>query len=93
MRDLSPLETGYLATLLMLSLVLPLQMSFYRARNDRMRKPGKRIVWIGQSFGAIAGILVLASPTAAPYATVLGLLSCLTCAPVLHRRFREMRTA
>jgi hypothetical protein len=91
MRELTLLETGYLAGLLLLSLVLPLLLSFYGPRDAATRKSCLKTVWIGQGFGAFAGLTVLASAPAAPFASLLGVVSCAGCALVLRRQFRVAR--
>jgi len=88
MRELTTLETGYLAGLLLLSVVLPMLLSVRDPRNAAIRRACLRTVWLGQLFGAIAGLIVLASATVAPYAAAFGLFSCLGCAFVLTRQFR-----
>ena len=88
MRELTLLETCYLAGLLLLSLVLPLLLSIRNPQNAAIRKSCLRIVWMGQLFGAMAGLTVLASALVAPYAAVFGLFSNLGCAFVLTRQFR-----
>jgi hypothetical protein len=91
MRELTLLETGYLAGLLLLSSVLPLLLSFYGPRDAATRKSCLKTVWIGQGFGAFAGLTVLASAPAAPYAAALGVISCAGCALVLLRQVRAAR--
>ena len=91
MRELTLLETGYLAGLLLLSLVLPLLMSFRGPRDETTRKLCLKIVWSGQILGFLAGLGILGSPLVAPYAAALGCASCLACAILLLRRFQIMR--
>ena len=87
MRELSLIETGYMAGLLLLSLVMPLLMSFRWTRSaTASRKNCMRTVWLGQGLGAIAALGVLASSTLAPYAAAFGALSFLSCARVLVRQ-------
>lgn len=93
MRELTLLETGYLAGLLLLSLVLPLMMSLGGPRAARPRRSCMKTVWLGQACGALAGLAVLASAPAAPYAAVFGLMSSIGCALVLVRQFQVARTA
>jgi hypothetical protein len=88
MRELTLLETGYLGGLLLLSLVLPLIMSFYGPRDAVARRRCLRIVWMGQVSGAVAGLTVLASRSLAPYAAAFGILSCVGFAAALFREFR-----
>src|SRR5258708_6534936 len=68
MRELTLLETGYLAGLLLFSLVLPLMMSFCGPRRAATKKSCMNTVWIGEALGAFAALVVLASPPSAPYA-------------------------
>jgi hypothetical protein len=93
MRGPTLLETGYLAGLLLLSLVLPLLMSFRGSQDAATKKSCMKTVWTGQTLLTVAGLTVLASETFAPYAAVFGLVSCVGCALVLVRQFQAMRTA
>ncbi len=88
MRELALTETGYLAGLLILSLVLPLLMSFRGLCTAPDRRSGTRIVWLGQTLVAFAAIVVLASSPLASYAAGFGLVSCIACALVLLSHFR-----
>lgn len=88
MRELTLLETGYLAGLLFLSLVLPLLVSFRGAPDPAGRKSSMRTVWTGQVLGALAGLAVLSSGLAAPYGAAFGLVSCICCVLALLRQFR-----
>ena len=90
MRELSLLETGYLAGLLLLSLVLPLLMSFRAPPAPAVRRSSLRTVWVGQGFGALAAAVVLASAALAPYAVAFGLFSCAGCVLVLLGQFRAV---
>ena len=92
MRDLTLLETSYLAVGLLLSLVLPLLTSFC-GTPAAPRKFSLKIVWTGQILLAIAGLTVLASAALAPYAAASGCLSCLGCALLLLRELRNIRPA
>lgn len=87
MRELTLLETGYFAGILLLSLVLPLLMSARSYRDAAARKACLKTVWIGQAQGAIAGVVVLASAWAAPYAFAFAVISCIYCAFVMSRHF------
>jgi hypothetical protein len=94
MRELTLLETGYLAGLTLLSLVLPLLMSFRSPQDAATKKSCMKTVWTGQAFLALALVVVRASAPFAPYAAAFGLVSCIWCALVLHRQFRAApRTA
>ena len=87
MRDMTLLDTGYLAGLLLFSLVLPLMLSLRAPGHVALRRSCTRIVWLGQALLGIAGVVVLASSAAAPFATLFGALSWGACAIVLHRQF------
>lgn len=89
MRELTLLETGCLAGLLLLSLVLPLLMSFRGRREGAIRRADIRTVLIGQLLGAGAGVAILFSGKIAPYAAGLAVVSCLVCAWILVRRGRS----
>jgi len=89
MRELTLLETGYLAGLMLLSLVLPLMMSLSGPRAARTRGACMKTVWLGQAFGAFAGLMVLASAPAAPFAAVFGFVSCIGCAIICHRSLQS----
>ncbi len=93
MRELTLLETGYLAGGLLLCLVLPLLMSFCGPLDAAARKSCMKTVWTGQILLTIAGLTVLASPLFAPYAAGFGLGSCVACVFVLRRQFRARHTA
>jgi hypothetical protein len=86
MRDLTLLDTGYLAGLLILSLVLPLMPSLRRSRQPVSRRSCLRTVWTGQALLVIAAVGVLASTVAAPFAMLFGLLSCGVSAVALHQQ-------
>ncbi len=88
MRELTLLETGYLAGLLLLSLVLPLLLSFRGQRSTSDRRPLLTTVWCGQIFGAICGIGVLASEAIAPFAFGLGVASYFFCMAIVRRKLR-----
>lgn len=88
MRELTLLETGYLAGLLLLSLVLPLLMSLRGQRKGAIRRADLKTVLCGQLLGAVAGLGVLGSASLAPYAVGLALVSCLVCAFGLFGRGR-----
>ena len=93
MRELSLLETGYLAGLLLLSLALSLLMSFRSPKHDARRRSSVMAVWLGQTLGALAATVVLVSAPFAPYAAALGLATYIACMIALFQQFRAMRTA
>ncbi len=86
MRELTLLETGYLCGALLLSLVLPLIMSFRGPQDPIARKSCLTTVWAGQTLLALAGVAIFASAKVAPYAAVFGLFSCIICALLLLRQ-------
>jgi len=87
------IETGYLASLLLLSLVLPLLMSFRGPRDPATRSACTKMVWIGQALGVVAALAALASASVAPYATLFGVLSYSGYTLMLLQRFRGDVTA
>ena len=88
MRDMTLFDTGCLASLLLFSLVLPLMLSLRAPRHRALRRSCLKTAWLGQTLLGVAGVVVLASGVAAPYATRFGALSCGACAVVLHRQCR-----
>ena len=86
MRELTLLETGYLCGGLLLSLVLPLIMSFRGPQDPMKRKSCLMTVWTGQALLALAGFAIFASAKLAPYAAVVAVFSCSLCALVLLRQ-------
>ncbi len=92
MRELTLLETSYLAGLLLLSVMLPLLTSFCDPQSVATRKSCMKLVWTGQVLGAFAAVIVLVSAPMAPYATAFGLVSCICCAIVLLRQFQTPTT-
>lgn len=93
MREMNLIETGYLACLLLLSLVLPLMMSLRGPHNETARRSCLKTVWVGQLLCAFAGVVVLASGAFAPYAATFGFVSCAWCANTLRRQFRATDVA
>ena len=91
MRELTLLDTGYLAGLLLLSLVLPLLMNFRGPPDASSKRSCMRAVWMGQALGAFAALVVLVSAPVAPYAAAFGLVSCMGCALIMLRQFRAAR--
>jgi hypothetical protein len=88
MRELTFGETGFLATLLLFSLGLPLLMSLRNPQDPVRQSSCMKTVWMGQALVALAAVAVLASARFAPYATAFGLVSWAGCAFVLLRQFR-----
>ena len=93
MRELTLLETGYLAGLLLLSLVLPLLVSLCGLQDAATRRSCMKTVWLGQTLGVFAGLAVLASASVALDATVCGAVSCGWCALAILRRIRAIHPA
>jgi hypothetical protein len=88
MRELTLLETGYLVGLGLLSLVLPLLMSFRGPLDAAARKSCMKTVWTGLTLLAIATLVVRASSLLAPYAAGFGSVCYIACVFVLLRKFR-----
>ena len=93
MRELSLLDTGYLVGVGLLSLVLPLMMSFCGPPDATTRKSCMKTVWTGTILLTVAVLTVRVSALLAPYAAGFGLVSCITCAFLLLRQFRAAHTA
>jgi len=93
MREMSSLETAYVAGILLLSLVLPLLMSICGPRGAGAKRSCMKTVWIEQALLAVAGLAVFASAAVAPYAAAFGVMSCLCSTLVLLRQFRAERRA
>ena len=93
MRELTLLDTGYLAGLGLLSLVLPLMMSFRSPQDAATKKSCMKTVWTGTAFLALATVIVRASASFASYAAAFGLVSCIWCTLVLLQQFRSARAA
>ena len=91
MRELTLLETSYLAVGLLLSLLLPLLMSFRGSeRNTVAKRSCLTTVWSAQAVLALAGLAVISSAPIAPYAAALGLMGWVCCALLLLRQFRAV---
>jgi hypothetical protein len=88
MRELTLLETGCLAGLLLLSLVLPMRLSGRVPRKSHARRASLGTVWLGQILLGVAAILILVSPGTAPFALAFGMGSCAMCTVVLQDRLR-----
>ena len=88
MRELTLIETGCFTGLLLLSLVLPMMLSFHLPRDARHRKSCLQTVWTGQTILAIAGLAMLASAAASPYAAGLGATGYIACAFILRTQLR-----
>ncbi len=88
MRELNLLDTGCMASLLLLSLVLPLMLSLTRSKDAVDRKNGLRTVWAGQVLGALCGLVILLSGPAAPYAFAAGVAGCFACVFILRLQLR-----
>jgi hypothetical protein len=73
MRELTLIETGYLASLLLASLVLPVLLSVLTPIG-KTRKICTSIVWIGQLFLSVAGAVLLLSSTFALPAAISGIV-------------------
>ena len=93
MRELTLLETVYLAGMLLLSLVLPLLMSIRAPQDEATTRSCMKLLWTGQALLAVAGLAVLASASVAPYASAFCVMSCICCTLLLLRQFRAVRPA
>jgi hypothetical protein len=91
MRELTLIETGCFAGLLLLCLVLPLMMSFRAPRNAGHRKACLRTIWTGQSLLATTALVALTSAALFPYTTGLGATGYIICIWALHRQLRPDR--
>jgi len=89
MRELALLDTLGICLLLVLSLALPLMLSFRPPQDAEHKKACLKVVWMGQIWGALAGIGIYASATVTPYAMVLGTLGCFICARMLSKKLRS----
>lgn len=89
MRELSLLDTLGICLLLLLSLVLPLMLSFRPHVNAQHKKACLKVVWMGQIWSALAGIGIYAATAVTPYAMVLGTLGCFICAMILSKKLRS----
>ena len=93
MRELTLVDTGYLAGVVLLCLVLPLMTSFHGPLDTATRKSCMKTVWTGQTLLSIAVFTVRVSSLLAPYAAGFGLVSCIICTFVLLRQFQAVRKA
>jgi hypothetical protein len=82
MNELTFLQTGYLASLLLASLVLPVLLSAL-APTGQLRKTSTIIVWAGQLFLGLVGCALLAWPALAIYAALCGVVVVMMCASAL----------
>lgn len=82
MSELNFLQTGYLASLLLASLVLPVLLSAL-APNGRAQIVSTRIVWAGQLFLGLVGGALLVWPTLAIYSALCGIVAVMMCASAL----------
>ena len=86
MRELTLIETGYFAGLLVLSLVMPLMVSSRGVRSVAAKRNCVGLVWIAQVILALGAIGVLASTTVALYALVLALVGWSWCLVAVRRQ-------
>lgn len=89
MRDMTLLDTTCFTALLLLSLALPLMLSFRAPLHPALRRSCMTTVWLGQTLLTVAGVVVVASSAAAPFAALFGALNCIVCAAALHRQLRS----
>jgi hypothetical protein len=88
-RKLALLDTLGICLLLVLSLVLPLMLSFRPPQDALHKKACLKAVWMGQIWGALAGMGIHASTAVTPYAMVLGTVGCFICARILSRKLHS----
>lgn len=82
MRELTLLETGYLSSLLLASMVLPILLSVL-APVGRTKIISTRIVWTGQLILSASALTLLLSPALTLHAAVVGVVVVMICASVL----------
>jgi len=82
MRELTLLETGYLASLLLAALVLPVLLSVL-APTGRVKVVSTRIVWIGQIIISLTALTLLLSPMYTLHAAVSGVVVVMICASAM----------
>jgi hypothetical protein len=82
MSELTFLQTGYLASLLLACLVLPILFSAL-APIGHARKISMRIVWGGQLFLTAASGALLIWPNIAMFAAIAGVIVVMMCASAL----------
>ena len=82
MRELTLLEIGYLASLLLASLVLPVLLSVL-SPTGRTKTLSTRIVWTGQLFLSAAALTVLLAPPLTLFAAIFGVVIVMICASAL----------
>jgi len=87
MLAMTLVDTACFASLLLLSLVLPLMLSL-SAAHVAVRRSCLNTVWLGQTLLSVAGLAVLISAFGAPFALAFGVLSCGACAVRLRRQLR-----
>lgn len=85
MRDMTLLDTGLLAGLLLLSLAVSLLPGLLWPRRLPLPRACVWIVGLGQAALGLAGVVVLASAAAAPFAFLCAGLSCAACVAALRR--------
>ena len=82
MNELTFLQAGYLASLLLASLVLPVLLSAL-APTGHARKTSTLIVWTGQIFLGVVGATLLIWPAISLYVAICGVLVVMICAAAL----------
>jgi hypothetical protein len=82
MRELTLLETGFLASLLLASLVLPVLLSVL-APVGRLKVVSTRIVWLGQLTLSACALTLLLSQSLTLFAAIFGVVVVMICASVL----------
>lgn len=82
MTELTFLQTGYLASMLLASLVLPVLLSAL-SPSGHAHKISIGIVWGGQLFLGIAGASLLIWPAIAIYTAITAVVVVMMCASAL----------
>lgn len=82
MSELNLLQTGYLASMLLASLVLPVLFSAL-SPTGHARKNSVRIVWGGQWFLGLASLSLLIWPAISVYAAIIAVVVVMMCASAL----------
>jgi hypothetical protein len=85
----TPLHELCLAGIVLLSVVLPFMASALAPRNSAGPKPWMRILWTGQAFGAVGGLLVIFSPLHPAWGLASAVVSCAVCGWLLRRQLRS----
>lgn len=91
MRELALADTGCLAGMVLLSLLLPLQLAFQNRQGPVNNKSCLKTVWLGQGLVVCAAFGALTSATLAHFAAALGLLGNLAATARLFKQCQAVR--